>query len=60
LVGGAEPQYNEPESCDIAQHALIALRDIGPLSDAVGDTLLDLANTTVDRKHFTIHIKFAP
>ena len=46
----AEPQYDEPESFDIAQEAVIALASIGFLTDAVGDTLLDLANTTGDRK----------
>lgn len=46
----AEPQYDEPESFDIAQEAVIALAEIGPLSDVIGDTLLDLANTTGDRK----------
>lgn len=45
----AEPYHNEPESFDIAQEAVVALAANGPLSDAVGDTLLDLANTTVDR-----------
>lgn len=46
----AEPQYYELQSFDIAQEAVTALASIGPLSDAVGDTLLDLANTTGDRK----------
>jgi hypothetical protein len=46
----AEPHYYELESFDIAQEAVIALADYGPLPDAVGDTLLKLANTTRDRK----------
>ncbi|WP_245515282.1 hypothetical protein [Rhizobium deserti] len=45
----AEPYHNEPESFDIAQEAVVALAANGPLSDAVGDALLELANTTVDR-----------
>lgn len=45
----AEPYHNEPESFDIAQEAVVALAANGPLSDGVGDTLLDLADTTVDR-----------
>ena len=45
----AEPRDYELESFDIAQEAVIALAGYAPLSDAVGDTLLDLANTTSDR-----------
>lgn len=45
----AEPYHNELESFDIAQEAVIALAANGPLSDAIGDALLDLAKTTVDR-----------
>lgn len=45
----AGPHYYELESFDIAKEAVIALAGYGPLSDAVGDTLLDLANTTGDR-----------
>jgi hypothetical protein len=45
----AEPQYYDLKSFDIAQEAVIALAGLGSLSDAVGDTLLDLANTTSDR-----------
>ncbi|MER8948269.1 hypothetical protein [Mesorhizobium sp. M0809] len=45
----AEPYHDEPESFDIAQEAVVALAANGSLSDAIGDTLIDLANTTVDR-----------
>ncbi|MFS2197729.1 hypothetical protein ACCD00_04295 [Pseudomonas sp. Pseusp3] len=45
----AEPHYDEPESFDIAQEAVVALAVNGPLSDTIGNTLLDLAATTVDR-----------
>jgi hypothetical protein len=45
----AEPHHDEPESFDIAQDAVVALAEITPLSDAIGDTLIDLANSTVDR-----------
>lgn len=45
----AQADHNEPESYDVAQEAVVALAANGPLSDGVGDTLLDLANTTADR-----------
>ncbi|UFS80115.1 MULTISPECIES: hypothetical protein [Rhizobium] len=45
----AEPQYQEPDSYDVAQEAVIALAANEPLSDEVGDILLHLANTTDDR-----------
>jgi hypothetical protein len=45
----AEPYYDEPESFDIAQEAVVALAVSGPLTDAIGDTLVDLANSTGDR-----------
>lgn len=45
----AEPQHDEPESFDVAQEAVLAIAANGPLSDAIGDALLDLANTTSDR-----------
>jgi hypothetical protein len=45
----AEPYHDEPESFDIAQEAVVALAANGTLSDAIGDTLVDLADTTVDR-----------
>jgi hypothetical protein len=55
----AEPQEYEFESFDIAQKAVIALAGIIPLSDAVGDTLIDLANITGDRKLSQCTLKVA-
>ncbi len=45
----AEAYCDEPASFDIARAAIIALADSDPLSDAIGDSLVDLANTTDDR-----------
>lgn len=45
----AEPHHNEADSFDVAQEAVIALSVNEPLSDEVGDALLNLANATVDR-----------
>lgn len=45
----AKLQYHEDDSFDVAQKAVIALAANEPLSDQVGDALLNLANTTVDR-----------
>jgi stress-induced morphogen len=45
----AEPQHDEPESFDVAQDAILAIAANAPLSDTIGDALLDLANTTTDR-----------
>lgn len=45
----AESYYDEAPSFDIARAAVVALAENDPLSDAIGDSLVDLANTTVDR-----------
>jgi len=45
----AEPNHDQPESFDIAREAVVALAANGPLSDAIGDTLINLADTTLDR-----------
>lgn len=45
----SEPHYHDPESFDVAQEAVTALAANAPLSDAVGDDLLELAARTTDR-----------
>lgn len=45
----AEPQYDEADSYVVAQEAVAALPANAPLSDAVGDNLLHLADSTADR-----------
>ncbi|WP_313497359.1 HEAT repeat domain-containing protein [Pseudoxanthomonas mexicana] len=45
----AAAYFDEPPSFDIARAAVVALADYIPLSDEIGDSLVDLANTTVDR-----------
>lgn len=45
----AEPHHEEPESFDVAQDAVLAIAANAPLSDTIGDALLDLASTTADR-----------
>lgn len=45
----AEPQYDEADSFNVAQEAVVALSANAPLSDAVGDMLLHLADSTADR-----------
>ncbi|OBR79251.1 hypothetical protein A7D35_00040 [Xanthomonas arboricola] len=45
----AAAYYDDPPSFDIARAAVVALADYTPLSDAIGDSLIDLANTTTDR-----------
>lgn len=45
----ADPRHDEADSYDVAQEAVIGLASNAPLSDAVGDALLDLAERTPDR-----------
>ena len=45
----AEPHIDGSESFDIAQEAVVALAANDPLSDSIGDTLVNVAKTTVDR-----------
>jgi hypothetical protein len=45
----AEPYHDEPETYAIAQEAIVALSEYGPLPDGVASKLLDLAERTPDR-----------
>ena len=45
----ADPSYNEADSYPIARAAVAALAAYAPLSDEIGDQLINLATTTPDR-----------
>jgi hypothetical protein len=45
----ADPNHEDPASYDVAQEAVIAIANNAPLTDAVGDALLELAGKTPDR-----------
>lgn len=45
----ADPNHEDPASYDVAQEAVIGIANNAPLSDAIGDSLLDLAEKTPDR-----------
>ncbi|HUD90010.1 hypothetical protein [Sphingobium sp.] len=45
----ADHNHEDPVSYDVAQEAVIAIANNAPLSDATGDSLLDLAEKTPDR-----------
>ncbi|RCW65164.1 hypothetical protein [Pseudorhodoferax soli] len=46
----ADPYHNDPDSFPIAREAALALAAYAPLNDEVGDFLLNLARTTLDRR----------
>ena len=45
----ADPYHSDPDIFSVAHDAVTAIANNAPLSDQVGDALLDLANTTGDR-----------
>jgi len=45
----ADPNHENPASYDVAREAVIGIANNAPLSDAIGDSLLDLAEKTPDR-----------
>lgn len=45
----ADPNQEDRDSFDVAREAVIAIANYAPLSDAIGETLLELADRTPDR-----------